>query len=36
MKILICDKLNSKVKNELETIGMCTDISAFEINKMHL
>jgi D-3-phosphoglycerate dehydrogenase len=30
MKILICDKLNSKVKSELETIGSCTDISALE------
>ena len=30
MKILICDKLNSKVKSELETIGSCTDISAVE------
>jgi len=30
MKILICDKLNSKVKSELESIGMCVDISAFE------
>ena len=30
MKILICDTLNSKVLEELQTLGECTDISASE------
>ena len=30
MKILICDTLNSKVLEELQSLGECTDISASE------
>ena len=30
MKILICDTLNSKVLEELKSLGECIDISASE------
>ena len=30
MKILICDTLNSKVLEDLQSIGDCVDISASE------
>jgi len=30
MKILICDTLNSKVLEELQSLGECIDISASE------
>ena len=30
MKILICDTLNSKVLDELQSLGECIDISASE------
>ena len=30
MKILICDSLNSKVLEELQSLGECIDISASE------